>query len=184
MKHAFLITCYKDIGTLKDLIEDIKKIKNSKIYISADSKNELFIKKLKLATQKNYLDITKTKRQFGSVKHYKDFIKLLEIALGEKCNYFHWIDGRTRIIKKNLVFQSFFQKNKHKTFIQSFLLPSKNWSYSGSVIKKIIHKIIINNGINRIKYFHLTEIIDARKNKSFFFSIQLHIYYNSKNFIN
>ena len=166
MKHAFLITCYKDFETLNDLIEDIQKIKNSKIYISADSKSITFIKKLKLIKKKSYLDITK--RQFGSVKHYKDFIKLLETALRDKCDYFHWVDGRTRIIQKSSKFQNFFKKNKHKTFIQSFLLPNKKWGITKPIIKKILHKIIYNNGINRVKYYHLTEIINIQKNKFLF----------------
>ena len=36
MKHAFLITCYKDVKALYNLINDIKKIKKAKILINAD----------------------------------------------------------------------------------------------------------------------------------------------------
>ena len=39
---VFLITCYKDIKNLNNLINDILKIKDSRIYISADLKEKYF----------------------------------------------------------------------------------------------------------------------------------------------
>ena len=39
---VFLITCYKDIKNLNNLINDILKIKDSRIYISADLKEKHF----------------------------------------------------------------------------------------------------------------------------------------------
>jgi|LakMenEpi03Aug12_release.lakeMendotaPanAssembly.Ray.scaffolds.fasta_scaffold426434_1 hypothetical protein len=166
MKHAFLITCYKDIKALNNLISDIKKIKKTKIFINADKQQKNFIHQLKLLKKKNNLYITYDKRNWGSVKHYDAFIKILNIAIRQDCNYFHWVDGRTRIVVKQKYFSNFFQRNKKKTFINYFKLPY--WRINGPIIKKIVHNILINGGINRVKYFHIVDYMKMQNNNKLF----------------
>lgn len=166
MKHAFLITCYKDIKALNNLVNDIKKIKKAKIFINADKQQKNFVNQLKLLKKKNNLHINYDKRNWGSVKHYNAFIKILNVAIRQDCSYFHWIDGRTRIIVKPKYFSIFFKKNNKKTFIPYFKLPY--WRINSSVIKKIVHNILINGGINRVKYFHIVDYIKMQNNSKLF----------------
>jgi hypothetical protein len=171
MKHAFLITCSKDIKNLNNLINDILKIKDSTIYISADLKDNNFVKQIKLIRKKykNNLHIYFHKMNWGSVKHYNAFFKILNAAIRQDCNYFHWVDGRTRIVVKSKYFSYFFEKNKKKTFINYFKLPY--WRINSNIIKKIIHKILINGGINRVKYFHIVDYIWKMKSNNKLFMI-------------
>ncbi len=108
---------------------------------------------------------------WGSINHYNAFIKLLNIAILENCNYFHWIDGRTRIIVKPKKFLDFFEKNKKKTFIEYLKIPNKNWRMKGKGIKQLIHKILINGLINRVKYFYIIDFINMKNNKLLFIFI-------------
>jgi hypothetical protein len=170
IRHAFLITCYKDIKALNNLINDIKKIKKVKIFISADKRQKAFVNQLK-STKKKNLCIYNHKSNWGSVKHYNAFIKILNIAIRYDCDYFHWIDGRTRIVVKQKYFSKFFEKNKKITFIKYFRLP--NWRLRTVGIKKIIHDILINGGINRIKYFHIIDYINMQNNSKIFIFLNL-----------
>ena len=144
MKHAFLITCSKDIKNLNNLINDILKIKDSRIYISADLEDNNFVKQIKLIRKKykNNLHIYFHKMNWGSIKHYNAFIKILNVAIRQDCNYFHWVDGRTRIVVKLKYFSDFFEKNKKKTFLNYFKLPYLR--INSTIIKKIIHNILHN----------------------------------------
>jgi hypothetical protein len=175
MQHGFLITCYKDIKNLNNLINDIFKIKDSRIYISADTKDDNFLKQIKSIRikYKNNLHIYFHKMNWGSINHYNAFMKLLKIAILENCNYFHWIDGRTRIIVKPKKFLGFFEKNKKKTFIEYLKIPNKHWRMKGRGIKQFIHKILINGLINRVKYFYIIDFINMKNNKLLFIFINL-----------
>ena len=150
MKHAFLITSYNDIEILNLLINDISKIKNSMIFLSIDKNKLEFLKKIK-SKFKNRKIYTHS-ANWASVKHYNAFIKILNIAIKKKCNYFHWIDGRTRIVVNATFFKEFFNKNKKFSFINYKKLPYKYWKY-------------INANLNRIKYYHLVDYINLKKNK-------------------
>lgn len=167
MRHAFLITCYNDIINLNHLIKDILKIKNSKIYISADTKNKNFIKQIELIKKKykKNLYICFHQMNWGSIKHYNAFIKILNIAIKDNCKYFHWIDGRTRIIVKPDKFIKFFSKNKKITFIQYKQIPNDAYRIKHSKIKKIIHDIFVDGFINRVKYFYLIDFFNMRRYK-------------------
>jgi hypothetical protein len=173
MGHAFLITCYKDIENLDHLINDILKIKNSRIYISADTKNKNFIKQVELIKKKykKNLYICFHQMNWGSIKHYDAFIKMLNIAIKDNCKYFHWIDGRTRIIVKPNKFIKFFRINKKITFIQYKQIPNNAYRIKKSKIKKIIHDIIIDGFINRVKYFHITDFLNIQRYKILFLLI-------------
>lgn len=150
MKHAFLITCYNDIEILNLLIRDISKIKSSIIFLSIDESKPEFFEKVK-SNLKNKIIYTH-RTNWASVNHYNAFIKILNKAIKKKCNYFHWVDGRTRIVVKANFFKSFFNKNKKFSFIEYNKLPFKHWKY-------------INANLNRIKYYHLTDHVNLKKNK-------------------
>ena len=187
MRHAFLITCYKDIENLDHLINDILKIKNSRIYISADTKNKNFIKQIELIKKKykKNLYICFHQMNWGSIKHYDAFIKMLNIAIKDNCKYYHWIDGRTRIIVKPNKFIKFFRINKKITFIQYKQIPNNAYRIKKSKIKKIIHDIIIDGFINRVKYFHITDFLNIQRYKILFLLINfLFIFLQKIFFIN
>jgi hypothetical protein len=173
MIHGFLITCYKDAVNLNNLIKDILKIKNSKIYISADTKDINFIKQIRFIKKKyeHNLKIFYHNMNWGSINHYNAFIKLLNVAILEKCNYFHWIDGRTRIVVKPMKFLEFFEKNKKKTFIEYRKIPNDHWRIKNNGIKRYIHNVLYDGLINRVKYFYTTELINYQKNKLLFIII-------------
>ena len=161
MRHAFLITCYKDVGMLQNLVNDALRIKTSKIFICIIKGSEDF-NKITLNKFRKYnkrVNISFFYSKWGSVNHYNAFISLLNKAMKSKCNYFHWLDNRTQIIVNREKFINFFEKNKNYSFLDIFKIPSKKWKfYSG--------------GLDRIKYYHLTDLINLDfKNNKYLFSI-------------
>lgn len=161
---------------LQSLVKDVVKIKASKVFIcilheSLDFKKKT-LNKFKKYNKRIYISFFNSK--WGSVNHYNAFIKILNKAVKNKCNYFHWLDNRTQIIVNKKKFINFFKRNKNYSFLDIFKLPSKKWKlYAG--------------GIDRIKYYHLTDLInlDFKCNKYLFTTLNyIYVFLQKLLFIN
>ncbi len=172
MIHAFLITAYRDVSALEGLIDQILKIKDAKIYINIDGRSHELIEKVKIFIEsKNesriYLQFNK-KIHWGGFEHLNMFMEMLSIAIKDQCEYFHTLTGQCRLTQPIKDFEDFFEKNKEFSFLEHFKLPTKSWPGNG--------------GLNRIKFFQLYDLLDAKKPGKFFKRINKHFIHLQKLF--
>ena len=126
MRHAFLITAYRDFTSLISLVDQILSIDNAFLYINIDGRSKALICKFQEYLKKEpnpriYLQ-TQTVR-WGSYEHFDVYMQMAQLALNDHCNYFHTITGQCRIIKPIDYFVNFFEKNANLNYIQHFELP-------------------------------------------------------------
>ncbi len=152
MKHAFLITAYKDAEQLGFLINELCHF-NSEVYIHIDKRSTELITEIiqKYTSLKNIHFIQDPiKVHFGGFSHLQAILILLYEAYKNKANdYFHLISGQDLPVRSKKEFESFFEKNNGKDFITHFKLPHEGWE---------------NGGLNRIELYHLNDIIDPKGN--------------------
>lgn len=170
MIHAFLITAYRDASALEGLIIQILKIKGAKIYINIDARSqELISRIINFLESKDksriYLQSNK-KVHWGGFEHLNIFIELLNLAIEDQCEYFHTLTGQCRLTQTIQEFEDFFEKNKALSFIENFKLPTKSWPGNG--------------GLNRIKFFQLYDLLDAKKPGKFFKRLNKHFIHLQK----
>jgi hypothetical protein len=162
MKHGFLITAYRDFESLKGLIEQLLGLPDSHIFINIDGRSKALISQtmnylLRLNNPRVYLQ-TQVVR-WGSYEHMDVFMQLAQLAFDKRCEYFHTITGQCRIIKPISEFEDFFRQNQGKSYIQYFGLPDENWNGLGEP------------RLDRVKYYQLHDLLDARKWGIFFIGI-------------
>jgi hypothetical protein len=172
MIHAFLITAYRDAGALEGLINQILKIKDAKIYINIDARSQELISQIKIFLESKdksriYLQSNK-KIHWGGFEHLNIFMELLSLAIKDRCEYFHTLTGQCRLTQPIQDFEDFFEKNKALSFLEHFKLPTKSWPGNG--------------GLNRIKFFQLYDLLDAKKPGKLFKRLNKHFIHLQKLF--
>ena len=154
-----------DFENLNSLVNDMIKINNSQIFINVNRNFISFDNKVKkfYKNKSKRIHLFNYNSKWGSVRHFDAFIQILNFALKKKCDYFHWIDGRTMIVVSSEKFIKFF-RNKNLSYVEINPIPYKGWKY-------------YNGGLNRIKYYHLTDFLkfDIKKYKYLFFILN-HIF--------
>jgi hypothetical protein len=170
MRHAFLITAYRDWGALKSLIEQLLKFENSKIYVNIDKRSFQLIENLEvLISNYQHTRIYLRKNEvihWGGYSHLLAFVDLMNEALKDKCDYFHTMTGQCRITKPTLEFLDFFEKNKTNSYIEHFPLPHKSWPGNG--------------GLDRVKFHQLYDQLDAKKYPKIFRRLNKHFIHLQK----
>lgn len=151
MTHAFLITAYKDEAQLCSLVTQLLKYQ-SRIYIHIDKKSGSLQGKLsnKYANNDRIKIISNpVKVYWGGFSHLKAILLLLNEAYKNLDNArFHLLSGQDLPIKSTNDFDLFFKTNADKEFITCFKLPDPQWA---------------GGGLDRIKYYHLNDILDPKK---------------------
>jgi hypothetical protein len=154
MRHAFLVTAYRDFSTLSSLIEQLLSVSDSRVYINIDGRSKKLIEQIQ-----SYLDNVNNPRvnlqtqavRWGSYEHFDVYMQMAKKALADSCDYFHTITGQCRIVKPIPVFEQFFKENSNQNYIQHFELPDVNWNG------------LAEPRLDRVKYFQLHDVLDARK---------------------
>ena len=154
MRHAFLVTAYRDFATLSSLIDQLLSLSDSYVYINIDGRSKSLISQFKqylqqLNSPRVYLQ-TQTVR-WGSYEHFDVYMQMASKALANQCEYFHTITGQCRIVKPISFFEDFFEKNHHLNYIQHFELPDVNWNGLGEP------------RLDRVKYYQLHDVLDVRR---------------------
>ncbi len=153
MKHAFLITAYRDFFSLESSIDQLLKINESMIFITVDKKQKEFIKQIQ--ENSNFLHNSRVQWRFdliinwGSYSHVQAYLDMCERALNHEAEYFHSMTGQCKIIVSPSEFCKFFNGNKN-SYIEYFKLPRKGWDGK-------------QGGLARIKYWQLYDLMDAKK---------------------
>lgn len=152
MKQAVLITAYKNIGHLQEIINFFDD--EFEIYIHLDKKST--ITEDELYGLKDNPHVKHISRKYnvnwGGFNHLKSILHLCEIAMKSKdVFYFHLISGHDFPIKRLKEFKNFFQDNQDSQFIDVFSIPAARWSGNG--------------GMNRLEYYNLYDFFNAKIDK-------------------
>lgn len=170
MKHAFLITAYRDWESLQALIDQLLNIEESKIYINIDKRSFELIQNLEALISKDCFSRIYLRKDekihWGGYNHLMAFISLMSVAINDKCDYFHTMTGQCRITKSSIDFLDFFEENKNKSFVESNELPYKSWAGNG--------------GLDRIKFYQLYDLLDAKKSPKLFRRLNKHFIHLQK----
>lgn len=132
MKQAILITAYKNLPQLNDLLDSFDD--NFVFYIHLDRKSNVSqteINQLAGRSGVKYLS-QKYKISWGGVNHLHAILELLEEANKEQnISHFHLITGQDFPIKSNADIVSFLRANPDKIFMEYNLLPYHKWFEGG-----------------------------------------------------
>ncbi|WP_274475887.1 beta-1,6-N-acetylglucosaminyltransferase [Mangrovimonas aestuarii] len=158
MKQAILITAYKNLHHLKDIIlffddEDFE------LFIHIDKKSVLSVSEIeKLRAYKHVTLISrKYKVNWGGVNHLKCILHLSQQALNNgELKYFHLISGHDFPIKTLQEFKDFAVKNVGNSYISNFTLPTHHW---------------FDGGLNRLEYYNFYDLLDGKKRRGTIFKL-------------
>ncbi|TNJ45765.1 hypothetical protein KFZ70_10200 [Tamlana fucoidanivorans] len=151
MKQAILITAYKNMHHLEELAAFFDD--SFELYIHIDKKSGISKKELESLKKYDVVKLVsqKYKVNWGGFNHLKSILFLTEQALKNSKNfYLHLISGHDFPIKPKQFFLEFFKK-KNTEFISYFEVPRIGWAD--------------NNGMDRLEYFNLYDVFDAKKSK-------------------
>lgn len=148
MKHAILITAYKEFEYLYELVNMFDDDFN--IYIHIDKKSYVNPLLLRLMSScSNVLYVGQIyKVNWGSRSHLDAILNLCSIAFENVDNdFFHLISGSDILTVDLDYFKKIFERNRSSNFLEYFSLPTTNW---------------IGGGLNRLEWYHPLDEIDIK----------------------
>lgn len=158
MKHAFIITAYRDLSSLKSLFEQLLDLPNSRVYCHIDARSKQVAKDAKqyldhkrqedVRFERIYLQANQTIR-WASSDHFQVQMLLCGLAAQDGADYFHTMTGQCRLICTTERFEQFFQAYAGKSFMELAKMPAAHWSGNG--------------GLDRVAYYQLYDLLDARR---------------------
>jgi len=163
MKHAFILTAYRDPESLKRFLKQLIAIEGSQIYCSIDLKSTQMAQEMntwlteQISLDPNYARIQLFHDQvirYASTDHLNVQIRLIKQALLDGADYCHTLTGQCRLVVAPEKFISFFNQYEGQNFIEYFSLPAKHWSGDG--------------GLARIQYFQLYDVMDIKRWRALF----------------
>lgn len=150
MKHAILITAYKDFEALEELIDKFDNSFNIYIHIDKKSKiSDIAVANLLKKEQVKYLDQT-YRVNWGGVNHLKSYLLLSRKALEKSENaYFHLITGEDYPLKGIKYFNEFLLEHSSDkySYLDYFKLPSAEWR---------------QGGLQRLEYYNFFDVFNAK----------------------
>lgn len=143
MKQAILITAYKNVSSLIDIVDFFDDSFN--FYIHFDRKVNVDLSAL---SQFNNVFVSRGYSvNWGGVNHLKAILSLADIALKDPENsFFHLITAEDFPVKSIKDFKSL---DQNKNYLEFFELPTPFWSDNG--------------GMDRLDYYNFFDILDAKK---------------------
>lgn len=142
MKQAVLITAYKELDALLDLINLLGSDFNFYIHVDKKMKIDFSI----LNGIKNVFVTNFYKVNWGGLNHLKAILLLSAESLKNADNsFFHLVTGEDFPIKSA---DSFLSLDTSKNYIEYFEMPAACWSGNG--------------GLDRIYYFQLYDVFNAK----------------------
>lgn len=153
MKQAILLTAYKDISFIQDIISVFND--DYSFYIHLDNKqnyNKADVKALEGNRRVKYIS-QKYKIHWASVKHLEAILDLArEACKDESIEYIHSITGQDFPVKSPEQISEYLTQNKGIEFIGAAKLPCSHW---------------VGGGINRIEYYAPYEYLNAKGKGSY-----------------
>lgn len=152
IKQALLITAYKNFEHLQELVRFFDDPLFS-IYIHIDVKSDINEQDLISLQRYNVTLVRKYKVNWGGLNHLKAYLLLSKLALEEPSNsYFHLISGQDFPVKSLNFFKLFIEREAglRRGYLRHEKLPNKNW---------------FRGGMDRLMYYNLYDVLDAKKHK-------------------
>ncbi|MDR1592380.1 MAG: beta-1,6-N-acetylglucosaminyltransferase [Prevotellaceae bacterium] len=130
MKHAILITAYKDLDFIELIIKQFDN--DFDFYIHIDKKcrenHDFLLHDERVHVYKRF------KVFWGGLNHCKAILLLMsEAVLKSNCDYFHLITGSDFPVKPLSEFKRFFEQNAGGNFMEIFKIPRQNWGSDGGM---------------------------------------------------
>lgn len=146
MKQAILITAYKDLDFIEEIIDYFDSDFDFFIHIDKKCKEDQCM----LSKHPNVCVFSSFKIEWGSVNHLKSILLLLKNAhQKDRYSYYHLITGSDYPIQSLEQFKHFFFEGKNKNYIEYHQLPYQYWVGGG--------------GLNRINYYWIgNSLFDIR----------------------
>lgn len=132
MKQAILITAYKNVEHLLEIIDCFDT--EFYIYIHFDKKSYLSKNQLELIRKKANVILLSRRYSinWGGFNHLRCILFLVKEGLKNKeIEYFHLISGQDYPLKSQVEFNQFLNQNKGKQFLEYFQMPTDNWPNKG-----------------------------------------------------
>ena len=171
MKHAVLITAYKNFNQLENLVNQFDE--NFNIYIHFDKKSKLNKTLIHKILKNNNVECLEYKYtvNWGGLNHLKAYLLLCEKALKNKENiYFHLITGQDFPIRSNKFIIDFFNATDEKIdYLEYFTMPAAIWWKDG--------------GMGRLKYFNFYDLFNSKSSlgkKCIYYAKKIQIILNVK----
>lgn len=151
MRHAVLITAYKNFEQLASLVDYFDG--NFDLYIHIDRKSDFSAEQIRAISERptvKYL-VRKYRIHWGGFNHLKSILHLAEAAVkNETVSYVHLITGQDFPIVTRNRFLSFFAENAGRQFIEVFPLPTERWT---------------DGGMDRLLYYNFYDQFDGRRHR-------------------
>jgi len=148
MKHAILITAYTSFEHLIHIIDTFDN--NYTFYIHIDKKSSIAPSMMNKITSNPKVTFVSQEYivNWGGKNHLNAILLLVKEALkNSNIDYIHLISGQDFPIKSPSEISAYLQQNKGTQYIDSFLLPTKEWS---------------NGGMPRIEYYNFYDVFNAK----------------------
>lgn len=148
MQQAILVTAYKNIAHLKEIIDFFDD--DFLFYIHIDKKTKLGkADTLLLSENKKVVFLSrKFSINWGGFNHLQSILLLASEAIKNKeTKYFHLISGHDFPVKGGEYIKFFISGNYGRQFMEHFELPTENWPHGG---------------MDRIEKYNLYDLFNAR----------------------
>ncbi|MDE5680304.1 MAG: hypothetical protein K2I01_07765, partial [Lachnospiraceae bacterium] len=119
MRHAMLITAYKDMNLLYELCKIYCDKFDFDCFIHIDKRTKVKKEVVnKLRSIGNVVVVQKYKVKWGSYYHPMAFVYLLQLAQTEQYDFYHCISANTFVGKNKKQFYDFFEEHKNNNFVE------------------------------------------------------------------
>ena len=150
MRHAYLITAYRSREQLVDLIDSLVS-EESHVFVHLDKKADFSPRDVASGVRQpdGLTLIPQQLVRWGGYSHLRAILSLIRHARASSAfGYFHTLTGQCRPTRRLAFVHEYFEQNEGKEFIETFPLPASSWD---------------GGGLNRLRYFHLNDLLDERK---------------------
>jgi hypothetical protein len=149
MRHAFLITAYKDPDALVELIDDLGP--SAMVHIHWDRKSRISKDDIRRISAKDQVKTfsRRYKVNWGSTRHLLAILDLARQAiLDPEVERVHAITGSDRPILPPDKFTVFFNQHRQSEFIAGTSLPTPSWE---------------GGGLQRLTLYHPLDFLDVKR---------------------
>jgi hypothetical protein len=151
VKHAFLITAYRDPEALLELLRSLEPLGTAYLHIDRRSRfSERDLHALSAHPTVRLLS-RRYRVRWGGRAHLLAMLELARAAVRDgQAERFHLISGSDRTVVPNAVFRAFFEERPTAEFLLHFPLPTPYWK---------------GGGLDRLTRYHPLDLLDLRSER-------------------
>lgn len=149
MVHAFLITAYKDVPRLEELVRALGH--DAHVYIHLDRRSRVPRQHLQALLRMDSVNALSRRYavRWGSFAHLQAILHLARLAVGDgQADMLHVISGSDQPLRAPAAFNAWMEDHLGREFLEHFPLPTPYWR---------------NGGLDRLEYYHPLDLIDVKR---------------------